>query len=197
VLENMQRGCTGVTFEQMKQLPLSEQKELFNRLSELRKKGKTTNYSSTYGVGKAKLARDLGVTLKVSSALLKAYWDKNWAIKKVAESQEVKSTGKTMWLKNPVSGFWYQLRSERDIWSTLNQGSGTYCFDTWVYFVRKLGVVVVSQFHDEILIEVDIGKEEETEALLKEAMVMTNDKLKLNVPLGIDVQFGKNYGQVH
>jgi len=102
-----------------------------------------------------------------------------------------------MWLKNPVSGFWYQLRFDKDRFSTLNQGTGVYCFDTWVYFVRKLGIKVSMQFHDEIVIEVDLGKEEETEALLKEAMVMTNNKLKLNVPLGVDVQFGSNYGMVH
>ncbi len=163
----------------------------------IRKKFKVTNYSAIYGVRETKLARDSGMSKKEAKGLLKAYWDKNWSVLKIAEDCVVKSTGKTMWLKNPVSGFWYQLRFDKDRFSTLNQGTGVYCFDTWVYFVRKLGVVVVAQFHDEIVVEVDLGKEEETETLLKEAMVMTNNKLKLNVPLGVDVQFGENYGMVH
>jgi DNA polymerase I-like protein with 3'-5' exonuclease and polymerase domains len=181
----------------MKKLPLTEQKELFHSLSELRKKGKTTNYSSTYGVGKAKLARDLSVPVKTAAALLDAYWQKNWAIQKVASQIEIKHTGQSMWLKNPVSGFWYQLRLDKDTWSTLNQGTGTYCFDTWLYQVRKLGCVINFQFHDEKGSVVKIGQEQERKDLLDKAMERTNDTLQLNVPLGIDVKFGKTYSEVH
>jgi hypothetical protein len=39
-------------------------------------------------------------------------------------------TIKTMWLYNPVSKFWYSA-IYKDIFSTLNQGTGVYCFDTW------------------------------------------------------------------
>jgi hypothetical protein len=102
-----------------------------------------------------------------------------------------------MWLKNPVSGFWYQLRYEKDIFSTLNQGTGVYCFDTWVYYVRSLGVVINMQFHDEIGKSVYIGEEEMTKGLLEEAIDMANAKLKLNVPLGVDVKFGANYAETH
>jgi DNA polymerase I-like protein with 3'-5' exonuclease and polymerase domains len=186
-----------MTLDEMKSLPESEQKRLFDRLQELRKKGKTTNYSSTYGVGKAKLARDLSIPVKVAKDLLDAYWKKNWAIQKVASGIEIKHTGKSMWIKNPVSGFWYQLRSEKDIWSTLNQGTGVYCFDNWLYFVRKLGVKIPMQYHDEKLSYAAKGQEQDREDKLREAIKMTNDKLKLNVPLDIDVKFGKSYSEVH
>ena len=186
-----------MTLDEMKSLPELEQKKLLDRLQELRKKGKTTNYSSTYGVGKVKLARDLSIPVKVAKDLLDAYWQKNWAIQKVASGIEIKSTGKTMWLKNPVSGFWYQLRSEKDIWSTLNQGTGVYCFDTWVYYVRSLGVVINMQFHDEIGKSVHIGEEDMMKGLLEKAIDLANAKLKLNVPLGVDVKFGANYAETH
>jgi DNA polymerase I-like protein with 3'-5' exonuclease and polymerase domains len=42
-----------------------------------------------------------------------------------------------------------------------------------------------------------VGKEQERKDLLEKAMKMTNDDLKLNVPLGIDVKFGKTYAEVH
>jgi DNA polymerase I-like protein with 3'-5' exonuclease and polymerase domains len=40
--------------------------ERFERLHKLRKKAKVVNYSSLYGVGAPKLAREMGVTRKSS-----------------------------------------------------------------------------------------------------------------------------------
>ena len=167
------------------------------KYNDIRKPFKVTNYSSLYGVGAKKLARDLNCSVAFAQKLLDAYWQKNWAVAKVSENCEVKSTGKSMWLKNPVSGFWYQLRSDKDRFSTLNQGTGVYCFDTWVYYVRSLGVVINMQFHDEIGKSVLVGKEKVTKELLEKAIDMANDKLKLNVPLGVDVKFGPDYAATH
>ena len=41
------------------------------------------------------------------------------------------------------------------------------------------------------------GKELEVEASLREAIQKVNDKVKLNVPLGISVDFGINYAKIH
>ena len=181
----------------MKVLPEEEQKKIIKRIRDVRKKAKVVTYSSLYGIREKKLARDLNCSVAFAKSLLDAFWKKNWAVKKVAENCEVKHTGQSMWLKNPVSGFWYQLRAEKDRLSTLNQGTGVYCFDTWVYFVRKLGAVVSGQWHDEELNYVLGGKEQENSQLLQEAMVMTNSKLGLNVPLGIDIKYGNCYADVH
>lgn len=186
-----------LTLEEMKALPKDQQLALYKKISEVRKSSKATNYSSLYGVGAAKLSRETGLSKKDAQKLLDAYWAKNWAIGKVAEKAEVKCTGKSMWLKNPVSGFWYQLRAEKDKFSTLNQGTGVFCFDTWLYYIRSLGVVIPFQYHDEKASYVPIGQEKEHQELLEEAISKTNDKLKLNVPLGVDVKFGSNYASVH
>lgn len=165
------------------------------KYDEIRKPFKVTNYSSLYGIREKKLARDLNCSVAFAKSLLDAYWKKNWSVLKIAESAEVKSTGKSMWIKNPVSGFWYQLRYDKDRFSTLNQGTGVFCFDTWVYFVRKLGVVVNGQWHDEILFNTDDqGRDGDK---LQKAIGMANKKLKLNVTLGVDVKFGLSYAEVH
>lgn len=52
-------------------------------------------------------------------------------------------------------------------------------------------------FDDEKVSYVANGREEEIKKILKEAMEMANDKLKLNVPLGVDVKFGLDYSEVH
>jgi len=167
-------------------------------LKPLRSKFKATNYSAIYGVGAPKLARETGMTRREAEELLKAYWGRNWAVEKLSKDQYVKTLKDgSMWLKNPVSGFYYSLRYDKDRFSTLNQGLGVYIFDLWVANMRKLGVKVSLQYHDEVLFSVTKGQEKQTEELLKEAMRKVNETLKLNVTIGADAQFGRSYSECH
>ena len=166
-------------------------------LKALRKNYKVVNYSSTYGVGAPKLARETGMSKSEAKTLLDAFWSRNWAIEKVASTLQVRELFGGMWLKNPVSGFWYSLRSDKDRFSTLNQGTGVYCFDTWVAVCRKNGIKSVGQFHDEIIALVKEGDEGNVEKIMHDAAVILNKRVKLNVPLGTDVQFGKTYADIH
>lgn len=193
----MQKNFTGLTFEEMKALPAHEQETLFKRLKGVRKSYKTVNYSATYGVGASKLARETGVSVKEAKALLDAFWSRNWSVEAVAKSLRVRELFGSMWLYNPVSHFWYALRSDKDRFSTLNQGTGVFCFDTWVALCRKNGIKTIGQFHDEIIALVEDGKQDEVAAIMHGAAAKLNEKVKLNVPLGCDVQFGKTYGEIH
>lgn len=167
-------------------------------LKDIRTPYKQTNYSAIYGVGAPKLARELGVTRVIAAKLLADYWARNWSVKVVVSEQFVKTLKDgTMWLKNPVSGFYHSLRFEKDIFSTLNQSTGVYCFDTFVAYAKQLGVIIPMQYHDEILVECDEEKVEETKELLHKAIEKTNEKVKLNVQLAIDFNVGPNYAAVH
>jgi len=167
-------------------------------LKPLRSKFKATNYSAIYGVGTPKLARETGMTQREAQELLKAYWERNWAVEKLSKDQYVKTLKDgSMWLKNPVSGFYYSLRHDKDRFSTLNQGLGVYIFDLWVANMRKLGVHPQAQMHDEVLFSLPKGQEKQTEEKLREAMKKVNETLKLNVTVGIDVEFGGSYASVH
>ena len=166
-------------------------------LGKIRKPFKVVNYSATYGVGAPKLSREMGVTEAEARSLLDAYWKRNWAIKQLAEDSKVKTLGDQMWLYNPVSKFWYSLRFAKDIFSTLNQGTGVFVFDTWISFVRSRRKQMTAQFHDEGVWEIKKGHREKGESLLRWAMEETNKKLALNVRIGIDVKFGENYADVH
>jgi hypothetical protein len=115
----------------------------------------------------------------------------------VAEVQKTKIVNDQMWLFNPVSKFWYTLRNERDIFSTLNQGTGVYCFDTWLGFILRQRPQLTATFHDEIILEIKQGHRESCTALLREALQKTNKKLKLNVELGIDIHYGRAYSEIH
>ena len=166
-------------------------------LKPLRKNYKVVNYSATYGVGASKLARETGMKQGEAKTLLEAFWSRNWAIEKVASTLRTRELFGGMWLKNPVSGFWYSLRSDKDRFSTLNQGTGVFCFDTWVSFCRSEGIKSIGQFHDEVIALVKKGEEVAAEKIMHEAAIKLNQKVKLNVPLGTDVQFGKTYADIH
>ena len=163
----------------------------------LRKAYKVVNYSATYGVGAPKLARETGMTQADAKKLLDAFWKRNHAIEKVAAGLRVRELFGTMWLQNPVSKFWYQLRSDKDRFSTLNQGTGVFCFDSWVAMCRKNGVKTIGQFHDEIIALVEKGQEDDVKYVMESAVAKLNGKINLNVPLGTDVQFGNTYADIH
>lgn len=164
-------------------------------LSAIRKGYKAANYACVYGVGEVTLSRQTGLPKKDAKKLIEAYWERNWAVKKVAESQKVREIEGERWILNPVSGFWHELRSDKDRWSTINQSTGVYCFDTFVALCRKNGVKIIGQFHDEIIVETD--NVEDTTMLLDRCCEILNQKVKLNVPLGIDYQSGNNYAEIH
>jgi len=186
-----------MTFEEMKALDEDQQAQIVKRMKTIRSQYKAVNYSATYGVGKAKLARTVDIPVKEAAALIEAYWQRNFSVKKAVEKFEIKQVGPYLWVKNPVSGFWHNLRSEKDAFSTVNQSTGVYAFDTWLYYVRKSGVVVRLQCHDEVVAFLDVGSEDKVKSSLSQAIEKANNKLKLNVELGIDIQFGDNYGNVH
>jgi hypothetical protein len=109
----------------------------------------------------------------------------------------MKTVRSQMWQYNPVSKFWYSLRYEKDKFSTLNQGTGVFCFDLWVREVRKQGIKIMLQYHDEIAFPVLKGQEETVKQTLLTAIETVNKSVKLNVPLGVSIDFGDNYAQIH
>jgi len=164
-------------------------------LKALRKNYKAANYSAVYGVGAKKLARTLGIGEMQAKGILDAYWDRNWAVGKVAESRRVREFDGEKWIYNDVSKFWYELRYEKDRWSTTNQSTGVFVFDTFVALLKKNGIRVIAQFHDEVVIDTD-----DTDAVTKtlgDCKVLLNQKLKLNVPIDIDYAIGDNYAEIH
>ena len=75
--------------------------------------------------------------------------------------------------------------------------TGSYCFDRWVAIYRIRRSNIIGQFHDESINLIREGEKEEHTKELKSAVQKLNEQLKLNVSLGIDVQYGNNYAEVH
>lgn len=171
-----------------------------------RKAGKATNYASVYGSGAETLSRTSGLSVPVSKNLIEGYWKLNWSVKKIAEEQCVitDSRGKT-WLVNPVNGFAYSLRSEKDRFSTLCQGTGSYFFDVWVgktldkmyetWKVRRL----TCECHDDF-VQCFTDTEENRKKMFditESSIQEINEEYFLRRKLGCDIQFGTSYDQIH
>lgn len=169
--------------------------------SQIRNKAKTVNFAGVYGAGPPKIALTTGMPLQQAQKLHKTYWDRNKAVKQVAKSAKTKTTIvdgiEQMWLFNPVSRFWYSLRFEKDKFSTLNQGTGVYCFDLWVREVRLSGIKIMFQYHDEIAFHLKEFEQDIVKKKLLDSIEKVNKTVKLNVPLGVSVDFGKTYADVH
>lgn len=175
-----------------------EHKKGIKKYSSERSTAKTANYACVYGAGGATVARGVdGMTKAEGEVLVEKYWERNWSVKKIAEDQKVKLCMGNMWLFNPVSRFWYSLRTDKDRFSTLNQGTGVYCFDMWIYNFRQKRKQLTGQMHDEVILTVKKGHREDITKLLKESIQTTNKQLKLNRDLDIDVQFGNSYAEIH
>ena len=180
-----------------------EQIDLYNEgkapeLKAVRNVFKPANYAGVYGVRELTLSRSTGMSVQRCKDLIEAYWERNWSVKEIAKAQYIKTLKDgSMYLKNPVSGFYYSLRFAKDAFSTLNQGTGVFVFDLWLMKCRQKGLVFSLQMHDEHLSYVKIGNEEHHKGLLQEAMREVNEVLKLNVEITSDIQYGLSYSAVH
>lgn len=167
------------------------------RIKPVRDIAKNGNYACQYGAGASRLVLTCGISLDAAKTLHAAYWKLNWAIRKVSSEQVTKTVDDQMWLLNPVSGFWYSLRYEKDIFSTLVQGTASYVFDLWVFEILKVREQITAQFHDEVVLCIKEGSEDKATKLLNDSLDIVNKKLRLNRELGISIQFGKRYSEIH
>ncbi len=178
-----------------------DQANRYKQIKKARGEAKVINFSATYGAGAPKISDTLGCSLPFAEKLHDTYWKRNAAVKKTAKSCKVKTVRGQKWLYNPVSGFWMFLKAEKDRFSTLNQSTGVYVFDSWVREVRKalnpLGIRVCMQYHDELLLICKKSMKSTVDTLLRQAMEATNKEIGLNVDIGISVDWGVNYAECH
>jgi hypothetical protein len=166
-------------------------------LSKTRYNFKGGNYALQYGAGIKTLAKQLSITMKEAKVISEAYWQRNWSVKAISDSMVTKVVEGSTWQYNPVSKLWYSLRSDKDKFSTLCQGTGTYLFDMWVGFILKERQQLTANFHDEIILEVKEGNKDKCIKLLQKSIQRVNNLLRLNRKLEVDIQFGKNYSKIH
>lgn len=169
----------------------------YHRIKDVRQKSKTANFACTYKVGAGTLSRNSGLPVKKAQKLIDIYWERNKAILEVEDSLQIKYVNNQKWLQNPISKFWYSLRADKDKFSTLNQGSAVYVFDRWVYYVRKQGIPINFQIHDEWSSNLKGSQKDIYIEKINKAIDQVNEELQLNVKIGCSIDFGLKYSECH
>ena len=178
-------------------------------ISKKRGIGKNCGYALQYSCGVKTLARTGGITEKEAKVILKAYKKMNWSIEAVVKEQKRKTVSHGTYQLNPYNGIWYFLKTEKDSYSTLVQGSGSYLLDLWVKQIDLLkksnrynikgSLNLVATVHDENLQEFDDldGNEELIKEMFNEALDNVNNHLGVEIKFGCDTQFGYKYSEIH
>ena len=175
----------------------SEENKIYQELDFKRFQSKTGNFASVYGAGASKLSSVLKCTMEFATNFHEAYWVRNEAVKKVASNTITKKIGEQLWLYNPVSKLWYSLRVEKDIFSVLNQGTGAYVEDRWIFHMRKKGLKMILQYHDEVAFYLKKEDRDISEKMVHDSMEEVNKELQLNVPIKVSMDFGVKYSEIH
>lgn len=162
-----------------------------------------------YGAGAKTVARTAKVSLDVGQQIVEGYRMMNWSIDVIASNTSIKKTSFGDFQLNPINKMYYPLKTAKDRFSTLIQGSGSYVLDLWLMFIFKrlklaneVGLFkfppkLIATFHDELIIEINNLDRDNLQNLVNDAMVDVNKALNLNVDLTCDIKFGINYSEIH
>lgn len=193
--------------EEEKKALTDEEKALLEVIKKKRGTSKSANFAMTYNAFPQKIAETAKISMLLAQKLFDIYWTRNWAIEEIAKNCVVKTVRNQKWLQNPLSGFWLYLKDEKDRFSTLNQNSGVYVFDRWLYRIKKKldeynknleeKVYICMQYHDEKLSYFKKEHKDAVQNILLTSMAETNKELGLNVEINISIDWGKNYAECH
>lgn len=190
-------GKEGKLPEVFNNLTKEELSNMFEELTKVRSKAKTTNYAATYNASPKKIAQTADMTLKEAEKFHGAYWDLNWSIKKLTDSFEIKTVDGREWIYSPFSKTWLLLTAQHIKFSAVNQNFGAFVFDLWAYYLIKQGVKPIMSVHDEISWYIDEGREGKTRDIVQKAIDKVNQVLDYPIKFEAEPEFAKSYGDVH
>jgi DNA polymerase family A len=170
----------------------------FEHLDYIRHNTKTVNYSALYKVGATKLAKQLKIKKSDAQKLLDGFWAKNYAVIEVENAAPTKHLFGTTWIYNHIVDVWFELRNEKDKFSSLNQGFGSVIFFSWLRECVKLGVTSLAlNMHDEGQFLAPPNEIEMIKNKKQLAIDIVNKKYNLKVPIKIETKVGNNYAETH
>ena len=147
--------------------------------------------------------------MEVGKQLVEGYRELNWSVDVIASNTSIKKTSFGDFQLNPLNRMYYPLKTAKDRFSTLIQGSGSYVLDLWLMFIHKrlnqamkagllkFRPMLLASFHDEIVYESSTYDERIIRSIVDDAIDDVNKAMKLSVDLGCDIQFGKYYSDIH
>ncbi|MBN2225163.1 MAG: DNA polymerase I [Deltaproteobacteria bacterium] len=178
--------------------------------ADMRRRAKTINFGIIYGISPHGLARELGIPYGDAKVFIETYFAKFAGVKDYFE---------TVMKKAEADGFVTTIMDRRRYLPELKssdrnvkafaqrmavntpiQGSAADLIKmAMISLFRRLGAEgleakMIMQVHDELVLEVPTEEEARVCAIVKEEM---EGVMKLNVPLKVDINSGKNWADAH
>ena len=179
---------------------------------DMRRTAKTINFGVIYGMSAFRLARDLGISRTQASQFIENYFAQYSSVDSFIKEtiHKAEETGYVETLfgrRRPIMNINSRNKleksaAERIAVNTPVQGSAADIVKTAMINVSEELIRTASparlllQVHDELIFECPDNKKsiEETIALIKDKM---ENAVKLNVPLRVSIEYGKNWGEFH
>ena len=178
--------------------------------ADMRRAAKRINFGVIYGMSAFRLAKDLGISRTQAQEFISHYFATynginsfmNETVQKAEQTGYVETLlGRRRFIHNINSrNKLEKTAAERIAINTPVQGSAADIVKmamTEVYKKleeKKSSAKMLLQVHDELILECDEAETEEVSKLLKETM---ENIIKLEVPLKVSVESGKNWGEFH
>ena len=179
---------------------------------EMRRTAKTINFGVIYGMSAFRLARDLGISRTQASQFIENYFAQYSSVDAFIKDT-IKKAEETGWVetlfgrRRPIMNInsrnkLEKAAAERIAVNTPVQGSAADIVKTAMLAVSDALKTSASparlllQVHDELIFECPDDQKtiDATIALIKDKM---ENAVKLNVPLRVSIEYGKNWGEFH
>ena len=174
--------------------------------SEMRRKAKAVNFGIMYGISDFGLAQNIGITRKEAKQFLEKYYEKYSGVKEYMNSliENAKNDGYVSTLLGrrrkvdelKSSNFNTRQFGERITMNMPFQGSSADIIKLAMINVynrlqkENMQSKLILQIHDELIVDATKQELEKVKQILKQEM---ENVVKLNVPLVVDVESGKNW----
>jgi len=191
-------------------------KNFKNINEDMRRKAKAINFGIIYGISQYGLAKQINVSNVEAEDFLNSYFIKFPEIKNYME-QTIKSCRKNGYVKNifgrkthitGINDKNYNVRNfqERAAINAPIQGSASEIMrlamiriDKKLEYLNNLNCNILLQIHDELIFEVENDEINKYTKIIKEEMtsVKESELHSFSIPLSVDVNVGKNWGDLH
>ena len=176
----------------------------------MRRKAKEVNFGIMYGIGPFGLANRLGITQGEARDIISRYFERFPGVKRYI-NDTLERARKTGYVETLLGRRRYipdiasknqnvRGNAERQAINMPIQGTAADMIKRAMIAVhgelaaRRLGARLLLQVHDELVLEVPEGEQEEVKQIVVERM---RDALPLNVPVKVDAGTGANWLEAH
>lgn len=183
--------------EDFKNLDDEKRKSEIIRLGDLRAMGKKTNYSALYGIGAAKLAKQLNVSQTEAKKIIEAYWEIHKPVREFTKTLVSKTVDGRDWVYSPFTKLWINFKGDHNKFNAVIQNFGAVVHARLMYFYVQHGIKIIANYHDEVSWYWPKGQQEECKQIVATCVDLLNQSFGFDIKFEATPEFADSYGLCH